>query len=119
LIEIGEREPSFSYYSLKNTGEPISSPLPAIIEDEQQIVQHRPKSTERSARRKRSAKSVLLVPPVSDHQSNTTVENYVIREEPLKPIIKRPKSIKRTRFEDDMVRNQNNKKNKILIFLQW
>jgi len=77
-------------------------------ENEQQTVQQRPVSPPRSAQRKRSsssrsrsAKSVVFAD--SNDQPVTVAENSYVKREPLKSALKRPKSVKKTRFEDEIV----------------
>lgn len=108
FTETDEIRGSFAFYSIKTIGQPVSSPLPAIIEDKQQTVEHHPKSREKSFLRiksassgAKSAKSVVLIPP--DDQPVSIIENSYVKEERLKSIIKHSKSFKRTRFEDEAV----------------
>jgi hypothetical protein len=63
----------------------------------------------------KSVKSVSLVAP--DDQSITTIENSSVKEEPLKPIIKRSKSFKKTRFEDEIVCIKYSKSKNLDFFL--
>lgn len=62
----------------------------------------------KSAQRKKSAnssakstKSVVFVNP--DDQSIAVIENSNVKGESLRPIVKRPKSFKKTRFQDEAV----------------
>ena len=46
--------------------------------------------------RTKSAKSIVLINP--DDQSIAVIENSYVKGEPLKPVIKRPKSVKGKQF---------------------
>jgi len=87
-----------------------SSPEPVVVENKQEPVSYTSISPTKTSPRKKSstkraksAKSVVFVHP--DDQSIVVVENSFIKGEPIKPIIKRPKSqMKKTRFQVETLR---------------
>ncbi len=78
-------------YSLskENTTKSPSQPSLAIIENEKEIVQHRPTTAIRSALRKKSGSS----------QAKSLKSAILTHSDELK----RPKSFKKTRFQDEIV----------------
>jgi hypothetical protein len=108
FIEITRKRSLLSFSSKKGTTESTRSPSPVIIENDQQTGQYRPVSRIKSGRQKKStssrvksAKSVVLTN--FDDQSVAVVENAYVKGEPLRPALKRPKSLKKTRFQDEIV----------------
>lgn len=107
----------------KQTIVPIHSPPPpptlsstAVSVTEQQTIQHHSRSTNKNVRTKKSPRSVVVVSPTEP--SVAIVENTLIKEETSQPVVKRSKSIKKTRFEDEFVRRLKEKQpeNKIFFF---
>jgi len=107
-IDITRKPSFFPLSSKKSTPESTKSPSPVIIENEQQTGQHRPVSRVKSGRRKKSASSKAKSPKSVvltnfDDQSVAIVENAYVKGELLRPALKRPKSLKKTRFQDEIV----------------
>ena len=90
-----EQRPAKRYRtpSMKSTQEKQSI-VPRVKSDSMRV-----KTT--SARTK-SAKSIVLINP--DDQSIAVIENSYVKGEPLKPVVKRPKSVKRKQFQETSVR---------------
>jgi hypothetical protein len=82
-------------------------PSEIVEHDQREVQHHRPppaKSAQRqksSVSRAKSAKSVVFVNP--DDQSIVVVENSHIKGESLRPVIKHPKSIIKTRSDVEYV----------------
>jgi hypothetical protein len=123
LVETVRDRGCCSCLSKKKTTKPTRLSSPVTVEHEHQTVEYHQTTAPKSAQQKKSAgsrgksaKSVVFVNP--DDQSIAVVENSYIKGEPIRPVIKHSKSIKKTRFEDETVCiNNQRKKYKFIIIL--
>lgn len=88
-------------------------PPPGLNENEQRTIHNTGSTVRRKTQRKRSpiqriksTKSIVLVNP--EDQTIAVVENSCLHGDTIKPIIQRPRSSKRTRFQQDIVRITEN-----------